>query len=169
MISAIEKRLETIQEAFNQRMYENEKAFNKLDEEVDEFKKMADKTDINLIKLTQKVDNIQTKLDLLDQAFNGFMVPSGLLHGGQDNSLMEALRESISGLRREYFKFKDEAGANFALIGETLAKNADKHDLKDLENRLQEKIDSNDKSILKNKSELRRILKDLEEKVIIWF
>lgn len=165
MINAIEKRLETIQDAFNQRMYDNEKNINRLEEDVGEFKKMADKTDIGLIKLIQQVDSIQIKLDLLDQAFNGFMVPSGLLHGNQDNSLYDALRESIASLRREYFKFKDEAGANFALIGETLSKNADKHDLKDLENRLQEKIDSNEKSTIKNKSEFRRILKDIEDKV----
>ena len=166
LINALEKHLESVQEAFNQRIYETEKESTRLDEELTEFKTMADKTDINLIKLTQKVDSMQTKLDILDQAFGGFMVPSGLLHGNQDNSNVDFLKESLAGLRREYFKFKDEAGSNFALIGETLAKNADKHDLKDLENKINEKVDSNDKSIIKIKSEFRRMIKDIEEKVI---
>lgn len=165
MINTIEKRVETVQEVFNERMFETEKDFTKLEEEVTEFKKLADKSDISLIKLIQQVDSMQSKLDLLDQAFNGFMVPSGLLHGSQDSGMVDYIKDSVTSLRREFFKFKDESGANFTLIGETLSKNADKHDLKDLENKLTEKIDLNEKLNLKSKTEMRRIIKDLEEKV----
>lgn len=167
MINSLEKHLESVQEAFNQRMYDTEKSAIRLEEEVTEFKAMADKTDISVIKLVQKVDTMQIKLDLLDQAFNGFMVPAGLLHGSQDSSNIDFLKDSLASLRREYFKFKDEAGANFALIGETLSKNADKHDLKDLENKVNDKLENNEKSILKTKSEFRRIIKDLEDKVTL--
>ena len=169
MINSLENHLTSVQEAFNQRMYDTEKGFIKVEEEVSKFKAMADKTDISVIKLIQQVDTMQIKLDLLDQAFNGFMVPAGLLHGNQDSSNVDFLKDSLSSLRREYFKFKDEAGANFALIGETLAKNADKHDLRDLENKINDKLDVNEKSIIKIKSEFRRIIKDLEDKVIIYF
>lgn len=165
MIDACQSRIDTNQNAANERMYAIEKSIEHLTGIVSEFKNMADKTDMNLIKKSQQVDSIQRKLDLLDEAFNGFMVPSGLLNGGEDSKALDYIKDSLSSLRREFFKFKDESGANFTLIGESLSKNSDHHDLKALEARLAERIDRNEKSSLKSKNDLRRQLKELDDKV----
>ena len=56
---------------------------------------MADKTDISVIKLILKVDTMQIKLDLLDQAFNRFMVPVGLPRRNQDSRNIDFLKDSL--------------------------------------------------------------------------
>ena len=165
IIAALENKLENINVACNERINEHEKAIKDIREDLEDTRRMADKTDMNLIKLTQLVDSMKSKLDLLDEAFNGFMVPSNLLNSNTDSSAFDILKESLASLRREFFKFKDECSANFTLIGDTLSKNADKHDLKDLENRLTEKIDHNERVMMKNKAELRRLLRDTDDKL----
>jgi hypothetical protein len=138
---------------------------DKMLEMMNELRMVVDKNDINLIQTIQRIDGIQVKLDNLDQAFNGTMVPSGLLNSGADSSEIEMVKDTINGIRREFFKFKDESAANFTLIAETLAKNADKHDLKELENKLRQKMEVIEKQSIKTKSELRRMIKALEERV----
>lgn len=164
LITSLETKLENVNDAVNERIFDSERNIESLNRILDETGNIANKADMCGIKLTQNLDSVKTKLDLLDQAFNGFMVPSNLLNGGNDASSIDVVKESLASLRREFFKYKDECSANFALIGDTFSKNADKHDLKDLENRLSEKIDHNEKIMIKNKAEIRRIIKESDDK-----
>jgi hypothetical protein len=164
MINALQKQVDRNYEVNSEKVHSNEKDIEHLAMLLDEVSKMVDKTDINVIKLTQRVDAIQKKLDLLDEAFNGFMVPADIF-GEKDTSAIDLLKESLSSLRREFFKYKDESSSNFSAIKEKFAKNADKLDLRDLEDKLTEMIDKNQKGMVKNKAELRRLLKDIDEKV----
>lgn len=167
MINNLQKQVERDYESINERIHSNGRSIDKLSDLLNKVRETADKTDIKYIRLIQQVDEIQSKLDLLDEAFNGFMVPQNIL-GGKDTSAVEMLKESLSSLRREFFKHKDESSSNFAVIGETLSKNADKLDLKDLENKLLDRIDKNNKIVIKNKAELRRLIKDIDDKVCIF-
>lgn len=164
MISNLQKQVEKDYESTNERIHNNGRSIDKLSDILNKVKEATDKIDIKYIKLIQQVDEIQRKLDLLDEAFNGFMVPQNIL-GGKDTGAVEMLKESLSSLRKEFFKFKDESSSKFSVIGETLSKNADKHDLKDLENKLIDRIERNNKLMIKNKTELRRLIKDIDDKV----
>jgi len=123
MIKSLQKLVDLNQEVTSQRIYTNEKALEHLTSVVKEFKSLADKTDNNVIRLTQKVDSIQRKLDLLDEAFNGFMVPSNLLNPSADTYEFDHLKDSLSSLRKDFFKFKDECSSNFQTVGDSLSNN----------------------------------------------
>jgi hypothetical protein len=169
MINALQKQVDRNYDVnsemwVSERVHSNEKDIKHLAMLQDEVSKMTDKTDRNVIKLTQRVDVIQKKLDLLDGAFNGFMVPADIF-GEKDTSAVDMLKESLSSLRREFFKYKDECSSNFSTIKEKFDKNADKLDLRDLKDKLTEMIEKNQKGMVKNKAELRRLIKDIDEKV----
>jgi len=165
MIQTLQKQVDQNHDVSVMKCQYNEKEIGKLAAKLLECNNLADKNDVASIQTSQQVTSVQKKLDALDEAFNGFMLPKNFL-GGAENSEIDLLKESLSSLRKEFFKFKGESSSNFGEIEDLLNFNADKHDLKDLELRLQDKIDKNTKSHMRTKADLRRFIREVDEKVI---
>lgn len=164
MIAMLQKQVDQNYDVTLVRAHNNEKELEKINSSIMAIRSTGDKAETNTIKLAQVLDGTQKKLNNLDEAFNSFIMPKDILNGGNDTSEMDVVKESLSSLRKEFFRFKDEASTNFSVIGDTLETNADKHDLGEVEKKLQDKIDKNIKVISRTKNDIRRLAKDFEEK-----
>jgi chromosome segregation ATPase len=120
-IEALQSRLESINSSTSSRLFALDKKLEDAFSILSDLGEASQKTNRYSIKLEGNFESTKKKLDLLDEAFNGFMVPSNLFGGG-DTSEIDFVKESLSSLRKEFFKHKDETNENFRELSGVVGK-----------------------------------------------
>lgn len=163
--ATIEERLDMIKESMNERLREIENLLNSLKEDLLKLDAESNKQGGCIIKINQKIDIHEIKIDNLDK-----LLSSGFIGGGgfgSDNSGADTreLRNLFDQFKRDFLSFKEENYKRDKEIQEELNKKVDKADLVEFERLMRERMEATEKALQKAKTEFKKGLKLLDDKI----
>lgn len=154
--------MDTVKGNLNDTLRELEKLMQKLKEDLASMEEETNRQGGMIIKITQRVEVIEIKIDNLEKTFSGGLVNSSPL--GDSSSEINNLKHLLDLLRKDLSAMKEENYQKFQNIDAELDKKLDKEDLIEFERLMRERIEANEKALQKARNELRKALRSLDEK-----
>ena len=158
---ALEKKVEEIRNDINNGLRDLGKQLNEVNERCSNSEKEIEKLKNDLLKLMKKVNDLELKIDTILKMGNN----NNTQVSGVDPEKLDELKKILNDLRNDYRNFKNEVFDKFNQTDEELSKKADKEDLEKLKKMLMDKLKDLENALNKTKSDLKRALKILNEKV----
>ena len=162
----LEKKVEDLRNHLSNSMKDLNKTMDSLNNEVKGVNRNMDTLKNDLLKLTKKVNDLELKIEaLLKKGVAQAPVVQG---SSMDNEKLEDLLNALNKLREDFNDFKNHTYTNFNNVEKELDTKASKEDLEKLKNLLKGKLDELEKALNKTKSDLKRALRILSDKVNLY-
>ena len=163
-ISSLEERMDMIKESINGCLRDIENLLKTLQEDFEKLEKEANRQGGLIIKINQRIDTLEIKIDGLDKYLQNGMLGSNNI-GGDSTQEVNKLRELLESLKRELLKLKEENYQRNKEVDEELEKKVDKADLIEFERLMRDRMEANEKALQKAKNDLRKALRILDDRV----
>ncbi|CAI2384346.1 unnamed protein product [Moneuplotes crassus] len=160
----LEAKVEDMRNNFNQNLRDFEKTLEALNRELKGTNKELNDLKNDLLKLMQKVNTLELKIDALADKNNDGGAPIAV-QTGIDPEKLEDLKKQLNDLRNDYRNFKNEVLNQFNNVNNELDKKANIEDLENLKRMLKNKIEDIEKALNKTKNDLKRALRILNDKI----
>ena len=153
-----------IKESINGCLRDIENLLKTLQEDFEKLEKEANRQGGLIIKINQRIDTLEIKIDGLDKYLQNGMLGSNNI-GGDSTQEVNKLRELLESLKRELLKLKEENYQRNKEVDEELEKKVDKADLIEFERLMRDRMEANEKALQKAKNDLRKALRILDDRV----
>ena len=162
-LTSLEERMEMIKESINSCLRDVENLLKTLKEDLKKLEEESNTQGGLIIKINQRIDVLEIKIDNIDKSFAGGLIGSSGL--GKASGDVKELQEILDILKRDFMSFKEDNYKRNKEVEEELEKKVDKADLIEFERLMRERMEANEKSLLKAKTDLRKALRNLEDKL----
>ena len=156
---SLEERMDFMKSSVNERLRALESALGIFENDIAKLDDESNRQGGAIIKINQRLDG-------LDRSVVGAMFvnpPTNVISISQAD--INQLADQLAALKRDLVSFKDEYYKRDKETQNELAKKADKADLAELEQLMRERLEAFDKTLIKTKTELKKALKIIDERI----
>ena len=156
---SLEERMDFMKSSMNERLRALESALGIFENDIAKLDDESNRQGGAIIKINQRLDG-------LDRSVVGAMFvnpPTNVISISQAD--INQLADQLAALKRDLVSFKDEYYKRDKETQNELAKKADKADLAELEQLMRERLEAFDKTLIKTKTELKKALKIIDERI----
>jgi chromosome segregation ATPase len=163
-LDALEKKIEEVRNDINNGLRDLNKQIDSLNDRAGRSEEEIEKLKNDLLKLMKKVNDLELKIDTILKT-SGNNNNNNVTMSGIDPEKLDELKKALNDLRNDYRNFKNEIYDKFNQVDNELNLKADKEDLEKLKKMLLDKLNELENALNKTKSDLKRALKILNDKV----
>lgn len=160
----IEGRIDYINNTINGRLRDLENILVALKEELEKLDKESNRQGGSIILITQRIDTLEIKVDNFDKMLSGGFLGNSIGNTANNYDISE-LKKAMGVLKRDFLTFKEEYYKRDKDVETELEKKVDKADLVEYERVMRERLDNLEKSLQKAKSDLKKAMRILDERV----
>ena len=168
MIKDVDDKVDNLKSSTNLKFKEVDRIIDKMSDDIDKIKDRLSQLEAGLKSLMQRVENLDVKIQSVK---NRAGIPQGNSNNASQGEIdhlfkqNEDLSDAIGALKLELAKLRDDTNEKFNEVVGEINKKANKDEVEDEFRNVHDRIDHLEKALAKAKSDLKRAIRILEERV----
>lgn len=162
-LSSIEERMDMLKDSLSQRLRDLENLLNSLKEEFEKLDSESNRQGGIIIQINQRIDTLEIRINNMDKSLSGAYLGGHM--GSEPTADVSDLKSSLDALKRDFISFKEDNYKKQKETEEELNKKVDKSDLVEFERLMRERMEAMEKSLNKAKTDLKKALRILDDRV----
>ena len=162
-ITSLEDRIDNLRNSLNERLRDLEGILMSLKEELEKLDTENNRQGGMIIHINQRIDTLELRISTLDKSMSGNLLGNNFSTDQPPD--VSDLKRQFESFKRDFISFKEEHYKRNKEVEEELNKKVDKADLIEFERLMRDRMEAMDKALQKAKSELKKALRILDDRV----